>query len=522
MRVTHYELLGLNINADSQQIQEAAYKIAPIFDKAKEWAKSWQWESCSIVSERINEAYSTLIDKKTREQYDHQLLNQNDSENDSLFRTLWQSLLLSYQESQQPKQDYQIYSAHMQKQMEALLQQNQALTVNLQQTSQVMKSFDEIYQNTQAEKRKDIWKLQVTNSSLQEKVSSSESEISSLTQEKENFLKEIEKLQKDVTILKTMKENAKDYFKSQLASQEEEIQNAQKTIKFMSEENQRLTKQLSEFSQQKEIESLQRQVASLNKIKENLQNNHKLELASKDRDIQETEKNVKMLCNKIHEISLGSQTLANKNSDLLQEIEKLKRENQALRQNQTIGVKREAPQDVSSSLEDISQPVPYKPVFVSVGQVPVLAMDIENNNNHGKKVIPHGLKAIYKVISFSEKTPEFFSVRLVFESDEKLQKTKNQFLNVIPKNCPINLLYCDVWGSSEHMLKVESIINGSFHLLANALKGKLFLEELNKYIDTTHIIPEFRDVYNKVISEDKLPAEFLVAAAENNAKSFVI
>src|ERR1700722_13976743 len=123
MRVTHYQILGIQNDANQEDIRDAYKREALIWhpDKASGWAPAESLPDCEAIFKMIERANAVLLNNQTRMQYDLQLtLPEGVSPETSAekeFAASWKKLKANYEIFKNRGNDPLAFIAYLQQKM---------------------------------------------------------------------------------------------------------------------------------------------------------------------------------------------------------------------------------------------------------------------------------------------------------------------------------------------------------------------------------------------------------------------
>ena len=207
-------------------------------------------------------------------------------------------------------------------------------------------------------------------------------------------------------------------------------------------------------------------------------------------------------CNIERELALQqikNHDVINQNADLLKQIEELQRENFEL-QRQVLN--RET--DGKFKKNNLG--------LFAIRQDLDIAMEIVNDSS---KIVPTGLKIIYKMLGQIKEEIEFYGIKLVFENEDKAKNFKKRLMDFFEKEdiSSFTLFIDEAFDSPtqvEYIYKLQFMnCDAYFSTFKHPEKtGELLLAELEKYVEISNVPQEFRKSWrNTKISEEEIPEE---------------
>lgn len=200
MRITHYQLLGIQNTFTRSAIIEIYKKLALIWhpDVAKNWAPADQLAICEDIFKRISTAKEILSDIAKKNEYDWQLkipLTPEESEKEHKFATQWETLNKIYDLYTERQQNPQAYIDYLQSQIIQTEDQSNKLMTQLHRIKEDVKKFPGILEKYKKQTDCKIDELNKNQSKIEHEMAQQKAKNDELSNQNKNLLKQIEMLQ---------------------------------------------------------------------------------------------------------------------------------------------------------------------------------------------------------------------------------------------------------------------------------------------------------------------------------------
>jgi hypothetical protein len=155
MRLTHYQILGIQNNATEAEIKSAYKKQALIWhpDKARDWAPLNKLAVCESIFNMLKSANNILLDSNTRANYDMQLSLPAEitpvSIDESQIAEDWKKLKSMYEAFKQRETDPQAFITYLQQKMMEQSTQTQQHALQLAEMSGQLQHLPQIIVSAQ-------------------------------------------------------------------------------------------------------------------------------------------------------------------------------------------------------------------------------------------------------------------------------------------------------------------------------------------------------------------------------------
>lgn len=216
--------------------------------------------------------------------------------------------------------------------------------------------------------------------------------------------------------------------------------------------------------------------------------------------------------------------VAQQNTTLMIEIEKLRQQNRELNLRQTrYNANANLPSNSTLTPQETDNSLNSKTKGANLGiffsqeknSHPTIPMTAVNN---ASKVIPRGLTAIYKILDANFKNKlEYCGIKLVFENENVARHFKKELLNYFKKQKihSFTLLIDEMFHApiqAVYIYKLQFMNCDAYFASAQhpERSGEYLLAELEKYVDISNVPQSFRLAYqNSEVNEAEIPEEFI-------------